>query len=251
MKIEQKLYLLGSASGKALAETDNLLLAINGKPTTVSAREFFSSFEQSDESIKGHSILGEFPIVDNRIQISEDMNVSFWNKNQDEEILLTRYKFPLFQWSDKEIDGESLLEKIKSLMEFKEEEIKVEIEDNEINISQEENPLSEETTEEEEAQSLENEESNELVENCIPYEKEKVVMIERGWKEFSAENFRLLLLPGEKPKVLILLLVDSETYQNVEFSVLNKDTTKESFKFALIGGGLLSLNDNKLTFESE
>ncbi len=254
MKIQQKIYVLGSTSGKPLAETDNLLLAINGKPTVVNAQDFFSSYTQYDDSIKGHSILGEFPIVDNRIQISEDMNISFWNKNQDEEILLTKYRFPMFQFGDKEIDGEIMLEKIKSLIEVKEEEIKAEIEGEKIDIKSEV-PVVEEVEEvEEEAKKLEEEEENELVAECKPYEEGKAKLIAEGWNEFSVDNFRLLFKPGiagDGAKAQLLYLVDSETFQDVKFEVMDKDVNTNYYKLRTLGGEIIVLSKDKLTIENE
>jgi hypothetical protein len=251
MKIQEKIYCLGSMSGNKMEKDDELLVAINGQRTRLIASEIFGSFKQREASIKGHSIIGEFPIVENRIEVSKDILVSFFSDKLEEEILLTRFEYPLIQNSDMEIDGDVVIEKLKELLPAEEGEIKVEIEENEINL---ETGLEEETKVEEEAEKLEEEEGLEGPVNCVPYEEGKVALLDKGWKEYSIDNFRLLFkekTESEPAKAQVIYLVNSETFQDVKFSVLDKKESEKMYKLSLSSGEILILSDDKLSFESE
>jgi len=213
MKVEEKVYTLGSQSGKALNKTDNLLLAINGVRTELPVREFFSSFSQNDDSIKGHSFFGEFPIEDYRIVLSDLIQISLWNKNSDEEILITGYKFPLVQKADMETPGEVLLDKIQQLYDEmqnpdeEEREIKVEMRGPEempiIEEEQEEEQEEEGEEEQEEGQEEEQEDSGVISSNAdmvkaicsgtISLASEKGVDITEAKEKFNSPSFKRII----------------------------------------------------------
>lgn len=215
-KVQQRVFELGSASA-TLSPTDRLLLCINGQKTNVLLQDFCESYVQYDDSIKAHSLLGEYPIVDDRIIVADNIHVSIWNKNTDEEIYFVKTKFPFIQFGDKKIDEAAFLEKIKALVPAKEsfaEEIVAEIKNTEI--------VFEELPEEE----LLEEEKEEVIVNA--YEEDKIKMFEEGLVEYVFDDYRLLLRTKENPKAIVLLLSPDGTYSDIKFSVVSKDLVNSS-----------------------
>jgi hypothetical protein len=244
--IQQKIYILGNQSGTKMNESDNLLLAINGKNTGLSLQQIFIGYKQYESEIKGHSLLGEYPIETFRFKVSEDISVSFWNKNSDEEIFITKIKYPVIQAGDLELDEANflaILEKYMPALEeplLEEKEIPVEIKETNIEIEstfaetasvdkEEEtidHPLEEETEEETFIESEEKSSHEELI-DCPSYNEMYAIAKEEGWEEYKDGNYRLLLNEssedGQKNLVALFLIVSNETYQKIPFEVVNKD----------------------------
>lgn len=173
MKTQERIYVLGTESGENINTTDNLLLAINGTKTKILLKSLFAPncYKQGEASIKGISILGEFPIVENHIQISENMNICAFNRNSEENVYFIRTEIPFLQNEDKECNKEEIINiitaeynsitpKEEELEETEEEESEPSQMEEELELDEEELELEEVTTEEEIPEILNKEESD-------------------------------------------------------------------------------------------
>jgi hypothetical protein len=231
--VQQRIFVLGSA-GAELDPKDNLLLCIDGIKTDKSFKEFCESYKQNDDSIKAHTIIGEYPIVENRIKLKNGIDISIWNEDKNEEVFFVKKGFPLIQMPDKEtIKEEDFLEKIYLIKkELSEIDLKANFVDEFKN---------------------EEEDNIEIIENiieedflmCEDYEKDRDNFISEGFEEFVLGKYILLLRTNENAKA-ILLELNNENYTDLKFSVLEKDLSKKYLKIKSENGTIFVLSENKL-----
>ncbi len=219
MKVQERIYRLGTESGRNMNATDTLLVAINGKRSEIKLIDLFETYKQKTDSIVGHSFLGDLTIHENRILLNDDISLSIINKNNDEEIFFVKTQFPLIQFKDKETDDAFKIMIIENEYKrlFKEEDenplreakndILVEIKSPEAAQQEIEN----EDKELENEEGLDEEKKEENLSAESNYEEELKSLIEQGYKEFKAGNYRLLY--NEETKMFIFVELSGNTYK--------------------------------------
>lgn len=232
MKAEQKVLRLGSESGNPISITDNILLVVNGVKTNLKAMDFFKRYEQEEHCIIGYSIFGDKPLLNNVIQVpapdSTNIQVNFWNKNTDEEIFISLIKNPMFQLGDREVDEQSAIEKlIAEVLKQKPEEI-IEVKEEKIDISEKLDIKKDIEEEEEEEEKLD----EELV--CSEYEIIKKKLVEKGYKEYSLGNMRLLVEGNGGERIALCELLDEKDYSRIKIEKHEK--TEIGYKVGVTKG---------------
>jgi flagellar biosynthesis GTPase FlhF len=108
MKIEQKVFELGSESSRDLSKTDELLVVVNDRRTNLKVRDLFEKeFIQRKDNLKGYSMLSTFKIDSEKLKLVKDsISISLFSVINQEDIVITSIRNPVVQDSDINIDVE-------------------------------------------------------------------------------------------------------------------------------------------------
>jgi len=245
MKIQERVFKFANRTGKNINTTDTLLVAINGKRSEIKLIDLFETYKQKSDRIVGHSILGEYNIDQNCILVpigEVNFKISLINKNNDEGVFFTKISFPMIQSSDKECNPGDKLAMINNEInrlfksDLQQEVDKVAEHDVLIEGNEYENL--------EDNGSQENSELDEQ-ENENGYKAELKKLTEQGYKEFIAEEYRVLF--NEKEKKAIVITVEEDNYLNKDYDV---QKTEVDYTFIMQNGDELTFDKTDLRIVS-
>jgi hypothetical protein len=243
MKVEEKKYLLASQSGANICKNDNLVLGINGIRTAINLKDFFVEYNQTEKEILGYSPFFDKDIEDYKIKYSENILISFFNKNTDEEIFVKQIKTPFFQGRDIEMDLNPLnvviLDAYKSITIAEGASEEAEIEENligeeVIELLKEEGLTEEDLNEVEEEQEIREEKETEGLKK---YNIDKEELLNDGFVECTVwKNDKLLklLFKNSAPKKVLLVDVGLYDYKKIGLKIIKENGAKITFNTGLI-----------------
>lgn len=199
VKIEQKNYYLINKDGSEAKFSDikSLVLKVDDVVSETQIQDLFIKISNIDRNcIKGYSIL--YTILD-------EADFSVVNKETGENYQFGLIENPAIQWNDKEITEEQenqYLKIIESIIESKQQEQEPPKTEEIIPPT----PLVEETPIPEEVPAVV---EQEIVSEA--YESEKKDFLEKGYKEFSSDNFRVLY--NKKTEDIIFAEIVGEDFE--------------------------------------
>ena len=148
MKLSEKVFELGSASGRDVSKLDHLLVVINDTRTELKVVDLFESgFQLKNSSFKGHSILSLFEVDDKSLRLkNKHYNISLFSVVNQEDMVVTKVRNPVIQDNDVTI-GEEELKLFYAKLDDAFDAAKPEVEDEQVIIPDE--TITEEITTEE------------------------------------------------------------------------------------------------------
>lgn len=245
MKIQERVFKFANATGRNINPTDTLLVAINGKRSEIKLIDLFDSYKQKSDRIIGHSILGEYNIDKNCILVpigEVNFKISLINKNNDEDVFFTKISFPMIQSSDKECNpGDKLAlinNEINRLFKSDLQQGVESVAEHAVSIEGNEDDGLEDDGSQEGSQLEEQENEN-------GYLSELKKLTEQGYKEFIAEEYRVLF--NEKEKKAIVITVEDDNYLNKDYDV---QKTEVDYTFIMQNGDKLTFDKTDLRIVS-
>jgi hypothetical protein len=225
MKISEKIYKLGNEKGEKINTTDNLIVCINGIQTRILLKTLFQVYKQEEDRIKGYSFLGNYPVVDDCIRVSDNISICAINKNTDDIIYITRVHEPFFQMMDKESDTESIVK----ILEEEWSRIKPKSIIDEVIV--EEEAVSEEEVPEEEIIETQEEVAEPVKEDKFDYEAQKEKLLKSGYKEYESGKYKLLFNKTSKKgglykdgkKITYMKISDEQDIKTLRVEVEEED----------------------------
>jgi hypothetical protein len=179
MKIEHKVFKLGSESGKDLKKSDTLLLVIGGTITDILVKDVFVDYEQRGTCIVGYSILSTFAVSGDGTLKKDGKSICF--KSNSELVGIKAITNPAFKLPSKTFN-------IAQIDDF----------NTKVTINKPVETSTSETPPTESEEKIEETKATLLQE----YEEDKKPLIELGYQEYLSPeypNIKILYKEGEKP----------------------------------------------------
>ena len=226
MKLQQKVFKLGSKSSKPLDFNDELYLVINGERTMIPLKSLFLSYSQDQSSITGHSLLSKAKIVAHSFKVGHN-SVGIYCARTKENIGIMRVSNPMIQMNDKPLTQE-YLDKFSKTIGLKRrltiEDINANSEDKSPDVNNKEvvgNEGNSDSLNEDEGHIMSNEYNSDKDEDIVEeykseaYELKKKEVEDEGYLEFKKENLRVLHNKDEDIAIFVYINKDGSYINSI------------------------------------